>query len=368
MDQHTEYLIKDIEEKGIKNKLKQYLPELTDIKVNSDFNPNDINVNVKVQFLEDENVISVKKKGDGTKRRITMALLEYQSDQTETSIHVFDEPDTHLHVKAQFEFLDILRNFSRMGRQVILTTHSPFIMNSVKSEKIRFLFLDNQETKLKTIEDDDELEWTLNNLGIANTHLFFSRNVLIVEGYTEEDFINLLYPRLYGISLHSNLIKIIRGDGIEDASRLSKVLEDFIGVNNIYLLIDNDGDSKLLDLVDSLKVPDENVFKIGHKEFEDTFDPKMIYASWKEFIEAKYDAEKLETFEMEWTEAKIEHIKEDCIKNGKKFSEELICFSRDTCLVPMEKPNLGCALARKVGKDDLDNTLINLFSKISEVN
>jgi len=69
-----------------------------------------------------------------------MALLEYKNlTETEiSSLYVFDEPDTHLHVKAQVELLEIIRKFNDSNKQVIITTHSPFIMNAVKPNQIRF--------------------------------------------------------------------------------------------------------------------------------------------------------------------------------------------------------------------------------------
>jgi len=368
LENYSENLIKDLEDKGIKYKLKQYLKELTDVKVETNFNPRDINIDVKVKLLEGENTIFVHKKGDGTRRRITMALLEYETEKEkeEPSIYVFDEPDTHLHVNAQYDFFDIIRKFNEKDRQVIITTHSPFIMNAVNPEKIRFLSLDEGKTKIQTItdENDDNLRWTLHSLGIANTHLFFSKKVLVVEGYAEKDFMEFIYPKLHDTSLRSDLIKLIRCDGIDDASSLSKVLEEFVGLDNIYVLIDNDASRKTLKLIDAFKIPNDNVKKIGHKEFEDSFDSKIIYESWKEYVEEEHKELELKEFKDNWTHEEIERIKTDCITNNKKFSEKLISFSEEKCLVNMGKPELARALAKKVQKVDLDPKLIDLLENL----
>ena len=79
LKKYAENLKDEIEERGIKDKLKNFLPELNDISINPVFELRDINIGVKVQLLEkDGREILVEKKGDGTKRRITMALLEYK--------------------------------------------------------------------------------------------------------------------------------------------------------------------------------------------------------------------------------------------------------------------------------------------------
>lgn len=360
-----------IEDQGIRNKLTDYLPGLTSVKIIPNFEPSDINIGINVLFLEGDREVSVNKKGDGTKRRITMALLEYKnkSDSDVSSLYVFDEPDTHLHVRAQVEFLEIMRKFNETNKQVILTTHSPFIMNSVKSSQVRFLYLDNMETKSKPILDDKDVELALDDLGIANTHLFFSKKILIVEGYTEEVFIPSVYKRINNRPIRSNLIKVIRGEGITDVPRLAKVLEDFIDKNNIFLLIDNDGDRKLHQLIELLDVPQEtNVFEIGHKEFEDTFEPDLIYSSWLQFVESQNDPRiNIDSFKASWTIERISGLKEECLEDSdKKFSEELIKLSRDECLIPMKKPELGSVLAKNIQIDELDNKIIDLFEKLNQ--
>ena len=360
-----------IEDQGIREKLADYLPGLTSVKIIPTFEPSDINIAINVLFLEGDRKVSVNKRGDGTKRRITMALLEYRnkSDLDVSSLYVFDEPDTHLHVRAQVEFLEIMRTFNKTNKQVILTTHSPFIMNSVKSSQVRFLYLDNMETKSKPILDDKDVELALDDLGIANTHLFFSKKILIVEGYTEEVFIPSVYKRINNRPIRSNLIKVIRGEGITDVPRLAKVLEDFIDKNNIFLLIDNDGDRKLHQLIELLDVPQEtNVFEIGHKEFEDTFEPDLIYSSWLQFVESQNDPKiNIDSFKASWTIEKISSLKEECLKDSdKKFSEELIKLSRDECLIPMKKPELGSVLAKNIQINELDNKIIDLFEKLNQ--
>lgn len=371
LEAYSSEIEQQIEDQGIRDKLKDYLPGLTNVKIVPVFEPSDINIGVDVQFLEGDQEVFVKKKGDGTKRRITMALLEYKNitDQNIHSLYVFDEPDTHLHVKAQVELLEVIRKFTDSNKQVIITTHSPFIMNAVKPNQIRFLYLEDGKTNIKPVIDDKNVEWVLNTLGIANTHLFFSKKILIVEGHTEEIFIPLVYQKLHNISLRSNLVKIIRGEGIDDVPRLSKVLEDFSDPNNIFLLIDNDGDKKLHELINKLGIPKEtNVFEIGNKEFEDTFESQILHRAWAEFVELKYHSKiDMDSFMKIWTIDKIDSLKKECESDpDKKFSEELTNYSRDECLVPMKKTELGTALARIVEEENLDNKITDLFSKLNE--
>jgi AAA15 family ATPase/GTPase len=351
-------LTAEIESLGIMERIATYLPNFSKILIQPTFKPVNFSIDLDVKFMNaDGNKILFEKMGDGTRRRVTMALLEYKGEKKDVTTYVFDEPDTHLHVKAQMELLEILRNFE--DKQIILTTHSPFIMNAVKPQQIRLFSLEDSITKIKSIDDGD-IEVTLNELGITNMNLFFSRKILIVEGYTEENFIPLIYDKIFNKTLRANLIKVIKAEGIDDIPRLSRVLSRFVIPDDVYILMDNDAGKKCLILIDELEIPEDNIFKIGNKEFEDSFDSQIIYNVGKELIEV----EGCEVGEI-WTEQAIIDLKEECLINDDmKFSEELIDLSLE-CLLPLKKPKFGRYLAKKCDETDLDETLINLFSKIN---
>lgn len=151
--------------------------------------------------MENGKEVSIDKKGDGTKRRITMALLEYKKEQSllehdSSTIYLLDEPDTHLHVKAQIEFLDTVKGFSKSGSQVILTTHSPFIINAINPKQLRLLENNENQSSVKYIKQDvDVADRVLRSLGVENTYLFFSRHIVIVEGRRKKNFYPLTFLR-----------------------------------------------------------------------------------------------------------------------------------------------------------------------------
>jgi putative ATP-dependent endonuclease of OLD family len=360
LENYSKALTAQIEKRGIKDKIKDYLPELTEIIIRPTFEPQIMNIGVNVQFLEGTSEISIEKKGDGTKRRVTMALLEYEKSLGENgpSLFVFDEPDTHLHVRAQVELLDIIHQFCDDGKQVIIATHSPFIMNSVKPKQIRLLSLEDRITKLTPISSDENIEWTLRSLGVENVHLFFSRNLVVVEGDTEEVFVPLIYEKLYGKNLHSNLIRVINRKGITDVPRFAEVLSEFVKPESIFILIDNDADPKTEELVRRLNIPSENIFKIGYKEFEDAFEPEIIFDSWKEFIESKGHCAG-----NSWTTDNIRQRKEKCTKGKAKFSKTLRGLNAD-CQVRMTKRALGEALARHCKEQELPKEICKLLQKL----
>lgn len=272
LNDYSKELKEEMESKGIKYKLQTYIPDLTEIDINSEFEPRGLNANLSVKLLDNNGEININKKGDGTKRRITMALLEYKKeDEGGASFYVFDEPDTHLHVKAQMDLIKVINQFTEKNIQVMLTTHSPFIINSFLPQNIRLFSLNNGKTQIRGVSREAGLENILKNLGIENTYLFFAKRILLVEGETEEEFIPLAFQNIYKKTLSSKLIKLVKREGITDIPRFAQVLQTFVKPEEVFILIDNDGDQETNTLIDKLGIPEKNIYRVGQKEFEDAF-------------------------------------------------------------------------------------------------
>ena len=326
LDSYSKSISRDLKEKGITKKLKQYLKKLTEIKVEPSFEPRSLNISSKVKFLEDGKEISVDKKGDGTKRRISLALLEYKADCEETcqdsKLYILDEPDTHLHVKAQLELLNVLKELADKECQVILTTHSPFLINAIKPKQIRLLYQpDANITKLRFLKDKpEESDKILRRLGIENIYLYFAKKIILVEGETEQAFFPRIYEKINEISLNSDLIKIINTKGINNIPGFSKALLELIDPKSIYVVRDNDASEETDKLISELKIPDERQIIIGSKEFEDAFTDEILFDSWKTYIE---ECGKNLT-KSKWTKENIVAVRKECDGDKtKKFSKEI---------------------------------------------
>lgn len=348
------------DEEGIRDKIREFLPELSDIKVEPEFTPKDLAINPKVKILQGDSEILISKKGDGTKRRITLALLDISNkNKEEKGIYIFDEVDTHLHVRAQNELMHKLKNICENGSQVIITSHSPFILNSVQSRQIRALKAVNNSTSLIKINYIENIDMLLRNLGIENIYLFFGRKILLVEGETEERFISLIFEKLFHTSLYSNLIKVVNVEGINNIPGFVRAMLALNErKNNIYVLCDNDINEDTAKLIKDLGISEQNVCRIGHKEFEDSFDSEVIYNAWKHYIESK-DGE----IGPNWTIENIQRLKEQCLSDGKKFSTRLSELNKK-CSESLKKQKLAIALAEYCTEEHIDKSLLDLLRRI----
>ncbi|MDR3586889.1 MAG: AAA family ATPase [Desulfosporosinus sp.] len=347
----------NINNEGIKDKIKQFMPALTEIAVSSDFDARDLNINVQVKMLENDKEIFFSKKGDGTKRRITMALLDYHTtDEEITPLYVLDEPDTHLHVKAQLELLDTIKGFISHNKQVIITTHSPFLINYSKPQKIRLLINKNNSTFVKSIGSDSDIDTLLRNIGIENIYLFFAKKIILVEGETEERFIPIIYERSFGMNLHSSLIKVMNVKGIKNVPGFARALLELITKDNIITLIDNDADETTQHLINELGLDPTQKFVVGTKEFEDSFDSDVIYASWNVYVKSRGGR-----IGEKWNPEGLKILKDDCIANGKKFSKILRELNSGGSK-KLDKVTLGIALGEFCLEEHLPQRLKELFS------
>ena len=311
--------------------------------------------------MENGKETNIDKKGDGTKRRLSMALLEFKKEESllshdESTIYLLDEPDTHLHVKAQLELLQTVESFASNGDQVILTTHSPFIINSVAPKKIRLLQnIANLSTVRYLKSEIDCSNKVLRSLGVENTYLFFSRHLIIVEGETEENFIPSYFLSKFEKTLSSCLVKIINAKGITNIPGFSRAILELHNPQQIYLLYDNDASPELVELIGSLAIPEPQRFVVGDKEFEDSFSSDVLHRCWSDFLTV---CEK-QTPEG-WTPGRIEELKIHCKENGGKFSKELRSLNANG--KKMTKPILGKVLGEYVQENELPAKLRELIA------
>lgn len=324
-----------------------------------------MNIDAKVKFLENEREINLDKKGDGTKRRITMALLEFKKDEKllhhdDSTIYLLDEPDTHLHVKAQIELLETLKSFAENDNQVIITTHSPFLINAVNPNQIRLLHCQEQNlTKVKSLNGElPDIGSILQSIGVENTYLFFARTIILVEGETEESFLSTYYYKVQKRTLQSNLVKIINVRGINNIPGFSQAILELHNPEKIFVVHDNDASSDLQDLIGGLQLNNEQKHAIGTREFEDAFASEVLYRCWQKYHE---DADK--ECPEGWTCEAIEALKITCSSDpNQKFSDEL--RSLNIGGKKMRKPIFGQALAKYIEEHELPNDLSQLIGKI----
>jgi putative ATP-dependent endonuclease of OLD family len=156
--------------------------------------------------------------GSGTQNRTYILLSVVQasrirakgpSDSRTTPIVLIEEPESFLHPSAQAEFGAVLQALSEeAGIQIIVSTHSPFILNqrTPKSNILLKRRINRGKTLETIIEDTSGSEWMkpfADHLGVIPAEFQEWRNVIVssnkpllpVEGEIDKEYLTFLRDR-----------------------------------------------------------------------------------------------------------------------------------------------------------------------------
>ena len=259
---------------GIQNEV----PSIQSISANVNFELKNQLTDLFVNKENSEENVHIDNQGEGIKRQIWFALLKLQAEQkvTETNkkryVWCFDEPETHLHPKAQREFIKTLRALSTKNFQMLVSTHSTVFVDASNLDEINSFSIKNSYT---TIGRSQSVAEIFNSLGVMNSDFLFYNKFLIVEGNTEESLIPHLYQKYTGRTLRQENIQLINLKGCNNVDNADYILENLL-----------DGFAKRDDLAvyifdaDTNKVPTTNTFVVGKQDLEDSLPvsiwPKMV--------------------------------------------------------------------------------------------
>lgn len=183
----------EIAQKGIGEKLAK------DLK---DFFDNDEFRNLKIELLDilnpfnkaffairkenELNQIETKDLGSGIEIILTLLLLKSIANESKgTVVYLIDEPELHLHPKAQYKLISLLLEESR-DKQIFLSTHSPYIFKNCLMDGVGLFILQKNRTNNIGILNAREENWGLfpwsPSWGEIN---YFAYNLLTVEFHNE---------------------------------------------------------------------------------------------------------------------------------------------------------------------------------------
>jgi len=176
--------------------------------------------NMELKAIENGEEKAISQLGTGVQRNIVNSILKYGIDNEKYTIVLYDEPETFLNVKLQRTLINEI-NKNKKNTQYIISTHSPDIiyrsknifMSIIKLKKVDdnnvqiFQYNDEQykeyiekanlELKSKNKDYQYILRKDINKSILAwwdrnRVNALFEDKILIIEGATEEIFIDLV--------------------------------------------------------------------------------------------------------------------------------------------------------------------------------
>ena len=136
-------------------------------------NENNIDNNIRFKSNEINNLFSndnvllcsgnipLKNRGEGIQLQIKNAIFKILTDlksHNQNMIFAFEEPETHLHPSAQIEMYETIKKLSENPTyQVLITTHSPYIVKQLAKDNIQPIVVRRYENlKVSKISKLDE--------------------------------------------------------------------------------------------------------------------------------------------------------------------------------------------------------------------
>lgn len=322
--------------------------------------------------------------GEGTKKRIWMGLLEWESKGAVGSgdarnvIRLYDEPDVNLHYGAQRQLfqniLDLIDDVESRT-QCLVCTHSVQLIDRAPITAVNLIRVEEDNTRTPCrIQGLDDADYTdfYNDVGAAvgltNTALLYERAFLIVEGESEDKAIPIIYENIFGRDMRDDGIRIIDLSTCGAWKSVLKILLRNRG-EMVHLLLDQDCNTPASSayvnetILSSLGIPlppnfsTEQITYIGVKEFEDAFESHIIHQGIQSAFEFPEG--------MEWGIEEIDRLKSE----SDKFSEDIKKRILLSC-VPHQKPNakkhyIAVAVARQcVTESDVPTQLLDALTRV----
>ncbi len=321
--------------------------------------------------------------GEGTKRRLWMGLLEWQTVATKQNVttsvvRLYDEPDVNLHYEAQrqlFASISETATDPSLRTQVFVCTHSVTLVDRAPAQAINLIRVTPEgkrerdkihaSTDLEVVHFLDEVGRAV---GLTNTALLFERAFLVVEGPSEAVALPLLYRHLFRRSMREDGIVLINLNG---CSAWKAVIQMLLAnrLSFTRFLLDADCQSASSSgylshekLEEQGCPPDflaEQVDYIGTKEFEDIFTDEIIAAALNQAFPLPDAAT--------WIPNTIAEMRA-C---GTKFSSDLNDEVRRSCQPKFrhdaKKPSIALAIANQcVTSNSVPAELVRVFERLRE--
>lgn len=203
------------------NNLKKHFPKISTTK-------NALDINYEHKGIKEGNRdATIDWLGSGFSRIFTILLYIYHP---EYNIIMIDEPENHLHPAMIRKLLWAMQN-SNSG-QILFTTHSPLFITPISLPQLVRVAKEEGATRVFTIKNTNyTLDRLIKELNADNLEMFFSDEVVLVEGVSDKLLFTSLINNFY---TGDKDIKVIQTYGKGNAVIYGEVLNIF---NIPYIMI-----------------------------------------------------------------------------------------------------------------------------------
>jgi predicted ATP-dependent endonuclease of OLD family len=226
--------------------------------------------NMQLTFLVEEksdtkHKFEANKRSDGFKQFVSILLnlsIENETGTLSNKVILLDEPETHLHPSGQKYLRDELLKISE-NNLVIYATHSIYMVDTKHLDRHMSVKKEGSLTQITQIDKNNPYgeEVLYNALG-ASVLEHIEPNVLIVEGKTDKDILELYFQKLK-TDLKPPRLSIISADGANDVIKYVKFFNNKLIQGFVLLDSDKSGINAKKDILRECGCTTKNTFEIN---------------------------------------------------------------------------------------------------------
>jgi putative ATP-dependent endonuclease of OLD family len=304
LKQHMSNLIKIIkynEELGsIKKQIKSYLNRISlqeeGIDNGVDFQFSSIETAEllkKFSLIYGNEPVNVDRNGLGRNNLLYIALvLSHLNGTSLTNGNIYfkligiEEPEAHLHPHLQEHLAKNIKNEANEKTQIIMTSHSPYIVNKLDLEDTVIIYKDeNEGTKNHYIlhnmnkkEYKNNIHYLKKFLDATKSTMFFARRLILVEGISEQLLIPVMFKMFTDCEIEKIRCNIVNANGLAFRNFLNIIKNGYF--IKCAVLTDADTETKAKNRADKLEKDYKDCDFIGiFKTIESTFEKDLIKAN-----------------------------------------------------------------------------------------
>lgn len=218
--------------------------------------------------------------GKGEQCRVQMRLAI--AGETQSKVLLIEEPENHLsHSNMNMLMDDIQKDCA--DRQVIVTTHSAFVLNKLGIDNLRLISYSGKTATLAGLIPDTK-NYFMKLPGYDTLRLILSRRSILVEGPSDELVVQRAYKDKHG--------KLPLEDGVDVISVRSLAFKRFLEIAtllelDVRVVTDNDGNVEALKekYAEYLNNATSKIF-IFYDDDEDrpTLEPQLLKANSRDIL------------------------------------------------------------------------------------
>src|SRR6185312_10954321 len=175
--------------------------------------------------------------GKGDQNVLKMVLALERKKAKESDIILIEETENHLSFSTMHMLIEMI-NEKCIDKQLIMSTHSAFVLNKVGIEKLILVGDNKQILTLKNLPEDTQ-KYFKKLPGYDTLRLVLAKKSILVEGPSDELFVQMAYKKKHGKLPIENGVDVIcvKGLSFKRFLDIAKILE-----KNVVVVTDNDKD------------------------------------------------------------------------------------------------------------------------------